>query len=196
MHLRRTSWIALALAVSLGIGGWSPDATANRASWRQKAPPTQPSRQQGFMGSRTLAALAVTALLTSTCTIGPTMEGRLFPTGEDRRCTAAHVEATGAATADYRAGTVLVSFPRLLTHSGVTWDSHAYTGAKPDAFGAPLFNWASERATRKEVASKVPLNGSLGGMTVEKGCEGARQPWLGTLFGAGQRVLRVDEAGN
>ena len=196
MHLRRTSWIALALAVSVGVAGWSLDATAHGAPLERRAPRTVRPRQRGFMGLRTLAVVATAAVLGSTCTILPTMEGRVFPTGKDRWCTAAQVEATGRFATDFRQGIVLLAPARGLTNTGITWDYKTFTGVAADATGAPVVNWIASAATGKDLTGLWHLNGSLGGMTIESGCKGDREPVLGTLAGGLQRFLRRDEDRN
>jgi len=197
MHLRRTSWIALLLIASLSVGVWTPDASARQAGERaSRSRPLRFSKQSGFVGLRTLLAVATAAVMGSTCTFLPTMEGHVFPTGKDRWCTAAQVEATGGLSADYRQGIVVAAPVRVLTHTGVTWDFKTFTGVPPGAAGAPLANFLASKVTDKDLVGWWHPNWSLGGMTIESGCKGARKPWVATLAGGLDRALSRDPDGN
>lgn len=113
MHLRRTSWIALPLIVSLSLGGLVPSAWAKSDStrvprWRSSLP--VPGRQHGGILTVVAATLAGAALLGG-------VVGKYLPLADKAEkatlCRAAYPEDKGAIMGTWRRGPVLYTLPAL-----------------------------------------------------------------------------------
>lgn len=197
MHLRRTSLIALSSLVSLMSLSPSFEGLASAELTRQtgRQPPARSDhrqtgrRQTGIAKAALVSTLAAATVFAATCTVLPTMEGHLVPSGSDRRCTAVHVQADGSIAASYKLGVVLAAPVHFFNHSGVTFDTHVFTGAPPASNGTPTgLNVLAGKLTAMKLTVSHPAP-SFGDLAIESGCEGASKPLLATVFSAAARAL-------
>lgn len=151
MHLRRTSWIALPLIVSLSLGGLVPSARATGDSkrvLRSHAPP--PARQSGKILPLLAAAVFSTALLGAAV-------GKYFPLANEGKgagvmpsvCRVAYAEDKTAVVGTWRRGPVALSLPSfgyVLSHGTETG-----TGVDVKGWGAAGLWKPAEKARYFEV---------------------------------------------